>query len=475
MIDTTSLSNILNVDTDANTALVEPNVPMDKLVDATLQYGLIPPVVMEFPGITAGGGFAGTSGESSSFRHGFFENTVNWVEIVLPNGEVVTASNTDNPDLFHGAASSFGTLGVTTLLELRLIKAKTYVELTYYPVSSIHEAVQKIEEATKNPANDYLDGILFARDRGVICAGRLTNVLPPGSHIQRFKRAKDPWFYLHAKDLIDNSEAVPTTETIPLIDYLFRYDRGGFWVGKFAFQYFMTPFNRFTRWVLDKFLHTRVMYHALHQSGLSKQYIVQDVGIPYAAADEFVQYLDNNFGYYPLWLCPLHQAPQALQSPFSQFAVKGESNGPQWLLNIGIWGIGPGNMDDFVAVNRQLESKVREVGGKKCLYGHNYYTEAEFWGIYERMGYDALRAKYHATYLPSVFDKVKVDVGVEEKAKGFLGWFRALFWSIWPLRGLYGLFHAGIGGDYLLSKIKHEATKQNLYPQIFFEGLDTRK
>ena len=45
------------------TALVEPNVPMDRLVAATLQCGLIPPVVMEFPAITVGGGFTGTAGE----------------------------------------------------------------------------------------------------------------------------------------------------------------------------------------------------------------------------------------------------------------------------------------------------------------------------------------------------------------------------------------------------------------------------
>ena len=44
---------------------------MDRLVESTLKYNLIPPVVMEFPGITAGGGFAGTSGESSSFKYGF--------------------------------------------------------------------------------------------------------------------------------------------------------------------------------------------------------------------------------------------------------------------------------------------------------------------------------------------------------------------------------------------------------------------
>lgn len=70
MVDTSAMSHILKIDTERKTALVEPNVPMDSLVEATLQHGLIPPVVMEFPGITVGGGFAGTSGESSSFRYG---------------------------------------------------------------------------------------------------------------------------------------------------------------------------------------------------------------------------------------------------------------------------------------------------------------------------------------------------------------------------------------------------------------------
>ncbi len=91
---------------------------MDKLVKATLQHGLVPPVVMEFPGITIGGGFVGIGAESSSFKYGFFDRTINWIEIVLANGDVLYVSETENPDLFHGAAGSFGTLGVTTVLEI---------------------------------------------------------------------------------------------------------------------------------------------------------------------------------------------------------------------------------------------------------------------------------------------------------------------------------------------------------------------
>src|SRR5271155_1423850 len=53
-VDTSALNNVISINAAARTALVEPNVSMDALVAATLPHGLLPPVVMEFPGITVG-------------------------------------------------------------------------------------------------------------------------------------------------------------------------------------------------------------------------------------------------------------------------------------------------------------------------------------------------------------------------------------------------------------------------------------
>ena len=132
-VDTSSLSRVIAIDTVRKTVLVEPNVPMDALVAATLAEGLVPLVVMEFPGITVGGGFSGSSGESSSYRHGHFDSIVNWIEIVLASGKVMRASRItdENTDLFWGAASAFGTMGVVTLLEVQLQDAKPYIKLVY--------------------------------------------------------------------------------------------------------------------------------------------------------------------------------------------------------------------------------------------------------------------------------------------------------------------------------------------------------
>ncbi|KAK2754752.1 hypothetical protein FQN53_008898, partial [Emmonsiellopsis sp. PD_33] len=130
LVDTSRLNRILHVDKHARTALVEPKVSMDQLVAATLPHGLIPPVVMEFPGITVGGAFAGLAGESSSFRWGLFDATVRWVEVVLGDGEVVGASAEERPDLFYGMVGAMGSVGVVTALEVRLVQARRFVEVT---------------------------------------------------------------------------------------------------------------------------------------------------------------------------------------------------------------------------------------------------------------------------------------------------------------------------------------------------------
>ena len=450
LVDTSSLSHVLEVNKEAKTCLVEPNVPMDRLVEATLEYGLVPPVVMEFPGITVGGGYSGTCGESSSYKHGFFDRTINSVEMVLATGEVVKISPKEREDLFHGAAGAVGTFGVTTLVELQLQDAKRFVETTYHPISGgMPEAIEILQKETADPEVDYIDGIMFSKTRGAIITGRLTNVLKDGMSVQCFSAAKDPWFYLHVENVI-SKQAGPTTEAIPLAEYLFRYDRGGFWVGASAFDYFKVPFNKFTRWCLDDFLHTRMMYTALHASGQSKKYVVQDLALPYSTADEFVDYTDKEFGIYPLWLCPLKQSPYPTMHPHSH-ETEADGKTSKQMLNLGLWGFGPEDHDEFLRKNRNLEHKLRELGGMKWLYAHTYYTEDEFWQQFDRKWYEDLRTKYDATSLPSVYDKVKVDVEAEKKAESEKSTAGRLMMA-WPFGGYYGIKKAIESRTYIAAR-----------------------
>jgi Delta24-sterol reductase len=438
-IDISGLNQVLAIDTEKHTVLAEPNVPMDKLVEITLRHKLIPPVVPEFPGITVGGAFSGTAGESSSFKYGFFDCTVNRVEIVLATGEIVSASQTQRSDLFHGAAGALGTLGVLTLLEVQLKQATTYVELTYHPITSVLHALQVLQAQVAKDDNDFIDGIITSSKSGVVITGRLIDevqVAPTSTNrITRFTRRGDPWFYMHASEVCHNNTVMPTIELVPTTDYLFRYDRGAFWMGYHAFGRFSMFFSYFSRYMLDYYLRARTLYRQLHKFGSSERLIIQDLAVPLSNTESFIKWIDEELGIYPLWLCPLKQPQEMSMNPGSSFTTAMDTLHIQELLvNVGVWGRRPKTLN-HVDINRRIEAKLQEVRGRKWLYAQAYYTEKEFWTIYNKSWYDSLRKKYFATTLPTVYDKISpVRSGVVQRPN-----YRSIL-LVWPLKSLYRLW-----------------------------------
>jgi delta24-sterol reductase len=456
IVDVSSLNHVLSIDHKNRTAIVEPNVPMDALVRHTMEAGFLPPVVMEFPGITVGGGFVGTAGESSSFKHGFFDRTVLKAEVVLADGTSVTASATENSELFEGLRGSFGTLGVLTMVELQLLPLKSMVEVTYYPTTSFQDATKLMQQETAQQNNDYVDGILFSKSSGVVVTGRLTNYNASlDSPVRHFSKPWNEWFWIHAKSVAQKGTV--TKELVPIHDYLFRYDRGAFWMGMYAYKHFMVPFAWFTRFLLDYFMHTRIMYHALHASGYTDRYIIQDIAFPADNAAAFADYVAQKFGIYPLWLCPLRSDGRSSMGHPRPYVgtVGGKQEGKAYdgeYINIGVWGPYPSSEGEYVGANREIEAKMRELGGLKWLYSRVFYNEEEWWEVYDKSRYDALRNKFNATILPSIWDKVKDRGRKEEYGKGVRGMLKRIVKGNAFLSGLYGIYKAVKGGDYLLKK-----------------------
>ena len=314
---------------------------------------------------------------------------------------------------------------------------------------------------------------MFSKNATVVCSGRFCDEIPPNHTIRynRFTRSFDPWFYVHVRKLFKQlkNEPIDTTivEYIPLADYLFRYDRGAFWVAKYSFRYFLLPFNRITRFLLDPLLHTRTIYHALHKSGLADFYLVQDVGVPGDKVDEFTSWLEDTYGIYPLWLCPLSLARNSRNAQHglhADFALLKKGTPESKLMNFGVWGPVPSvsawklsafsQRAEFIRQNRLLEQKVHELGGRKWLYAQAFYTEDEFWAHYDRKAYDTVRVKYGSEWLPSVYDKVRNKEKDVDTTAGLVPFLLAILWSIWPLRGLYGVLMVFLGGDYLMAAPK---------------------
>lgn len=413
-IDISHLRGIIEINTDKRYILVEPNVSMERLVDATLALGLIPPIISEFPAITVGGAIQGGAGESSSFKYGCLHETSLEYEVVLGDGSKVVVSPTKDADLFYGIACSCGSLGILTMVKLSLIPATPEIKLTYHRISSSKEAVKLIDtQAKKTKGPDFIDGIMFSKTSGVIMLGYFTTEtqLPKVS----FHKFSDEWFYLHAQK-VSGREPV-YEELMPTRDYLFRYDRGAFWMGREGAIIHHIPFNRLTRLLFAPVNTTEKLYRLLHGSRLGQQFLIQDNLLPKENVAPFVDFIDKNYGIYPLWLCPMKSSKSYILSPANLDT--------ELVIDVGVWGAMREEYETFVRRNRQLEDRVDKLRGRKMFYAHCYYSEPEFWSIYDNNKYQELRRKYVAEV---VFPDIYTKTYVSDKYKPSFarGWWKLL-------------------------------------------------
>lgn len=325
-VNTSSLTNVLEIDVEKRTAIAESNVPMDRLVRHTLKHGLMPKVVTEFPGITVGGGYQGAAAETSSFKYGCFSQTLNWVEVVVADGKLLKISPEKYADLFYGMAGSYGTLGVTTAVEVQLISARRYVNVTHHPVNSFEEAVEVSEKYTRKDV-DFIECLMFSETKGSVVTGKLSDEAL--GRPKRFSRPFDTWYYLYVEKTLEGSSVVQ--DSIPLKDYLFRYNRGAFWGGKQAFDHFGVKFTAFNRFILDPLMRTRKLYQALQSSAAAQVYICQDIVLPSSTTASFLRYISTNYRMFPTGFCPILSEPK---SPL-------QCNGLEetMLFNVGVYGL----------------------------------------------------------------------------------------------------------------------------------------
>ncbi|KAF2122514.1 hypothetical protein BDV96DRAFT_593047 [Lophiotrema nucula] len=411
VVHTGDLRYILDINTDSNFAMVEPNVPMDELARATLKKGLLPPVVPGLRGLMVGGCFSGTATASSSFKYGYFDQAVAWVECVLPDGKITRASRTRNPDLFSGLVGTLGTA----------VPAAKYVELTCIPVTTPAESLDVLNSSAEELDNDFVEALLYGAEApiyGVIVVASYLAKRSKSNPLVSFSGRKDPWFNLHVQ------KTSPSIECVPTMDYLFRHDRGSFNLGRFAFG--RLPFNKWIRWLADSAMHSSDLVQTVKALRWTEHLIIQDAVIPQSSTFLMLEYLETKVKIYPIHICPVRHLRQPSTNPTLMRPNPTRTN---LSTSLSIRGYTPSTIHDtiaFIATHRELEHLVRELGGVKWLYSKNYYTENEFWRIYDREEYDKLREKYGASYLANVFEKSRVletgTMGRVDQAKGFWKW-----------------------------------------------------
>jgi glycolate oxidase len=153
VLDLTRMTTILEVDEDNLVAVVEPGVITYQLQQEVEAKGLYFPID---PGSlktsTIGGNVAECAGGPRAFKYGVTRDYVLGLEVVTPEGEVITiggktVKSVTGYDLLRLYTGSEGTLGIITKVYLRLIpkpEAKKTLMVIYDKLDDAAQSVSQI-------------------------------------------------------------------------------------------------------------------------------------------------------------------------------------------------------------------------------------------------------------------------------------------------------------------------------------------
>ncbi len=385
-LDVRAFNEVLAINAEERWVEAEGMTPYVTLVDAMLEQGLMPAVVPQLKSITLGGAAAGVGIEATSFRYGLVHETLQEMEILLPDGQIVLARpDNEHRDLFYGFPNSYGTLGYALKLKALAVPVKPYVEVKHARYGSAAEFFRDIEAACEGDA-DFVDGVVFGPHEYVLSQARFVDAAPYASD---YTYQNIYYRSLRARD----------TDYLTTRDYIWRWDTDWFWCSKNLGA--QNPLMRrlLGRGRLNSIFYTKMMRFNSKWGftnrldkllGLHRESVIQDVDIPLRNAPAFLDFFQREIGILPIWICPVR--PYRKDAHYALFPMRDEL-----YLNFGFWDVvrrhhafEPGRH------NRLVENKVIELSGIKSLYSDSFYDEDTFWRVYGAAAYRELKQKYDA-------------------------------------------------------------------------------
>lgn len=400
-IPVSHLRHVVEVNTDRQTVFVEPNCNMGQITATLNPLGWTLPVLPELDDLTVGGLVCGVGVETSSHKYGLFTHICVRYEIVLADGTLQRCSAEENEELFRAIPWSHGTLGFLVGVEIKIMKCKEWVQVSYEPYNK-KESCLKACNTYFNSDFDFVEALLYSPQESVVMVGKMVDKPDPTKgKVNRIGSYYKPWFFSHVAGFLKTGKAV---EYIPLRDYYHRHTKSLFWEIQDIITFGNEPWFRYLfGWLMPPHiaLMKRTQTEALRKL-YELHHVVQDMLIPVKHLDEALTVLDEEFLVYPIWICPMRI--------FKEDAgfVHPTKNKEEMFVDVGIYGIPKSKK--FVAKDStvRVEAHVRRFEGFQMLYADMYQTREEFREMFDHSKLDKMRATLPGCKeaFPEVYDKV---------------------------------------------------------------------
>jgi FAD binding domain len=364
-VDVSELDSIIKIDAERLVAVVEGQVNMGQLCEATLRHGLVPAVVPEFRSFTVAGLTNGLGIQSSSHRFGLFPDTLEAFEVVLGDGAVVIASphDPDTADLFYHLPGSYGSMGFVTAAGVRLVKAGPWVISSYrwFSDAAAYEREMKkalgldLVDRSANSAGAirtgspylYVEGFAFGPKSYVLVTANYSST-PENKPLWIANERGQEYYHHHALNaakrgyregkakanpskgwLSSLASSLPFSsstegeghafeDAMTAEDYLFRLQRGYWWLLEHIVGLPPVTDSKEGRALLDDAVRAEVSKIPVRFSwagqsanpnwttkDMHRVMVNQDMGVRFSRLLEATGWVQKNLDITPLWHCPM--------------------------------------------------------------------------------------------------------------------------------------------------------------------------
>ncbi len=147
VIFTQTYNHFLDFDAERGLLRVQAGTTLKEMLEVIVPKGWFLPVTPGTQFVTFGGAIASDIHGKNHHKEGSFCDYVNWYRLMLPNGDIVTCSPTENTDLFRATNGGMGLTGVILDGELRLKPIQSaFIDMTTIKARNLDEILALFDE-----------------------------------------------------------------------------------------------------------------------------------------------------------------------------------------------------------------------------------------------------------------------------------------------------------------------------------------
>jgi decaprenylphospho-beta-D-ribofuranose 2-oxidase len=189
------LDHILAFDAATGLIVCEGGVMLSDLIEIMLPRGWFAPVTPGTRYVTIGGMIASDVHGKNHHGSGSFADHVHWIDLALPSGEVLRASQSENPDAFAATCGGMGLTGIILRAAFGLLKVETArIRQKIAHARTLDDAFQILEAAQGSTYSvAWIDGMARGASlgRSVVFLGEHATLedLPNADQAEPFRRS----------------------------------------------------------------------------------------------------------------------------------------------------------------------------------------------------------------------------------------------------------------------------------------------